>query len=76
MAIVYAKSSLSTTSEHGVVHKLTVGEAWDADDPIVQQRPHLFDSSPPRIRTSKGWVETPVETATSKPGTKRHTKRG
>ena len=71
MGIVYAKSTLSTTSEHGVIYRLTEGQAWDDQDPIVTQRPHLFDVLPPRVRTSKGWVET----ATAAPGEKRQTKR-
>jgi len=71
MAIAYAKSTLSTTSDHGVIYKLTEGQAWDADDPIVKQRPHLFSDLPPRVRTSQGWVET----ATAVPGEKRRSGR-
>jgi hypothetical protein len=77
MAIVYAKSTLSTTNTGGVIFRLTVGEAWDSNDPFVQQHPNLFDGTPPRVRTSQGWVPpADVENATAVPGEKRNVKRG
>lgn len=46
---------------NGVVHALREGDAYDADDPIVRERPDLFG--------------TPVEEATAAPGAKRSTRR-
>jgi len=37
------------------------GDAWDSDDPLVRERPDLF--------------EHPVEQATAAPGEKRSTRR-
>lgn len=77
MAIVYAKSSLSTTTDHGVIIRMYSGEVWDSDDPVVLSRPHLFQKTPPRVRTSKGHrpYDDVVERATAAPGEKRRTKR-
>ena len=71
MSIVYAKSNTSITNEHGVVYRLAVGQAWDADDPVVKAHPGLFSDSPRAVRTSQGWVET----ATAVPGVKRKSGR-
>lgn len=70
--VVYATSNTSVTNKHGVIYRINGGEAWDADDPIVKDHPHLFTSDPIKARTSQGWVET----ATAEPGKKRRSGRG
>jgi len=72
MKIVYAKSTTSVGSEHGLIHRLTMGEAWDGNDPVVVSHPTLFSDDPVLVKTSRG-VEV-VEMATAVPGEKR--KRG
>lgn len=52
------------------------GEAWDADDPIVAQHPHMFTPEPRAVRVTtneQGLAE--VEQATATPGEKRATRR-
>lgn len=46
---------------NGVVTTVYAGQEFDADDPLVRERPELFGS--------------PVEEATSVPGQKRNVKR-
>ena len=77
MAICYAQSTVSTTNAGGVIYRLNVGEVWDDNDQLVKEHPNLFSKTPPRIRTSRGWVppEAVIETATAAPGEKRRTKR-
>jgi hypothetical protein len=72
--VVYATTTTSVTNAHGVIYRINGGEAWDADDPIVQQHPDLFARHPVKARTSQGWAD--IETMTAKPGEKRRTKRG
>jgi hypothetical protein len=43
------------------------GEAWRADDPIVKERPDLFENADDQ--------DAPVEEATAVPGDKRSTRR-
>lgn len=35
---------------NGVQLRLTKGDAWYADDPVVQTRPELFDARPTMVR--------------------------
>lgn len=73
MQLVYANSTGSITNDHGVTFNLKAGEAWDADDPLVKQRPRFFSPEPVLVMTSAhGLVR--VEQATAAPGEKR-TKR-
>jgi hypothetical protein len=70
MKVVYAKSTTSVMGEHGMVTRLTKGEPWDGDDPIVKQHPTFFADNPVLVKTSrKGWEV--VEQATAAPGEKR-----
>jgi len=71
MPDVYAKSNTSISNQHGVVYRLVAGEAWDADDLLVRAHPEAFADSPPRRRTSNGWVEK----ASAAPGEKRKSGR-
>ena len=43
------------------------GEAWYADDPVVEERPDLFENADDE--------DAPVEEATAVPGEKRSTRR-
>jgi hypothetical protein len=71
MRIVYAKSTTSVTTGIGLIHRLTRGDAWDADDPVVEAHPDMFSETPTFVNTSaRGWVEF-VEQATAAPGEKR-----
>jgi hypothetical protein len=70
--IVYAKTTTSVGGQNGMIQRLTVGEPWNADDPLVIARPDLFSPEPVRVQTSQGWQV--VEQATAAPGEKR--KRG
>jgi hypothetical protein len=75
---VFAKGTGVTTVD-GVRVNLTVGEAWDATDPVVGARPDLFSDQPQFVRrTAGGLVVTQraeVEQATAAPGEKRSTRR-
>lgn len=70
--IVWAVSD-GTVVFRGLRIRLEHGQAWDASDPLVRERPNLFVGYPPMIcRTGvKG-----VEAATAAPGEKRQTRRG
>lgn len=61
--------------------RLSRGEVWAADDPLVRALPHLFGKIPPVVRrTTAGVTESyvepmVVESATAEPGVKRAVKR-
>jgi hypothetical protein len=79
VSYVFAGQSCSVVNPaSGLKIRLTVGEAWAADDPFVRLRPDLFMSVPFVIRRSEpvGAVEFPVESAVAVPGVKRQVKRG
>ena len=69
MKIVYAKSSTAVGGPHGGVWRLTPGQPWSADDPVVKANPNAFTELPERVMTSRG--EVLVEQATAAPGEKR-----
>lgn len=74
MNVVYAKYSAWVSPSVQIVE----GEAWRADDPIVQKYPQKFADLPKIVRTTlprhlQG--EPPVEQATAAPGEKRTTRR-
>ncbi len=70
LPVVYAKSSLSTSSPTtGLIVRLKRGEPWWADDPLVKARPELFEVEPSKPRST-----VRIETTTSAPGEKRRTK--
>ena len=69
MRLVYATSTTSITNAHGVAFYLNQGEAWDADDPLVQLHPNFFTEIPVFAKTSRGPVR--VEQATAAPGERR-----
>lgn len=77
MNLVYAKATVWVTSSL----QLHEGEAWIADDPIVQRRPDLFTDTPRIVRTTLSRAEiaareqAPVEQATRAPGERRATRR-
>lgn len=74
MNIVYAKSNTSI-GLNGLIFRLQLGDAWNADDPLVKRHPECFQDHPPFVRTSgKKGVER-VEQATAAPGEKRKSGR-
>jgi hypothetical protein len=74
MGIVYATSTTSITNDHGIAFTLHRGEVWDADDPLVKQRPQFFSDVPVVARVSHGEGFRLVEQATAAPGEKRRTR--
>jgi hypothetical protein len=66
MALKFA----NCTTWVGEASQLIKDEAWDADDPIVQARPELFDDEPTVVRGVRKRPEG-VEEATAAPGEKR-----
>lgn len=71
MGIVYAVSTTSITNTGGVAFTLHRGEVWDADDPLVKQRPGFFSPLPVIARVSAGEGWRIVEQATAAPGERR-----
>jgi hypothetical protein len=71
MAHVFANSTVHVRP--GVL--VTRGEAWSADDPIVQDRPDLFTDDPSEVgalrRSGPATGHPIVESATAEPGEKR-----
>lgn len=58
----------------GLTVRLTEGEVWDADDPLVAARPELFTTTANRVRSTAGRPirrARPAEQATRAPGEKR-----
>jgi hypothetical protein len=74
MGIVYATSTTSIVNAGGVAFTLHKGEVWDADDPLVKQRPEFFTDEPVIARVSAGEGWRPVEQATAAPGERRKTR--
>lgn len=76
MDLKYATASVNVTVD-GQRYNLTLGEAWDADDPVVKAHPSAFSDRPPFARaTDRGLVGwKPVESATDRPGERRNTRR-
>lgn len=76
--IVFANTS-ATLAHQGNRYRISPGEPWDADDPIVARYPSMFVSRPSHVRTSVDASdyrpvvsdEAPVERATRAPGEKR-----
>jgi hypothetical protein len=78
MGITYAWAAAECTVHfRGLRIRLERGQAWDASDPLVIERPNLFSVDPPFVcRTGIRGVETAaVESATRAPGEKRGTRR-
>ena len=75
--LVFAADSCSIVDPAtGLKVRLVAGEAWDANDPLVKARKHLFVPWPPAVRrTVEGRVSAPVESAVNVPGVKRTVKR-
>lgn len=74
MKVVYALFTSWVNANLQIVE----GEAWRADDPVVQSHPDWFGDTPKVVRTTlprhlQG--EPPVEQATAAPGEKRATTR-
>lgn len=59
------------TRQPTVVRK---GEAWDADDPIVQTNPSLFSDDPAKARVTEV-RDVVVEQSTRAPGEKSQARR-
>jgi hypothetical protein len=79
VSYVFAGQSCSVVNPaSGLKIRLTVGEAWAADDPFVRLRPDLFMSVPFVIHRSEPMriSDSPVESAVAVPGVKRQVKRG
>lgn len=82
MDVVYASSSASV-SHLGAQVPVHKGQHWAAEDPLVQQYPHLFSHDPRYglcyTREPAGYdappMDSPVETATAAPGERRSTRR-
>jgi hypothetical protein len=81
--VKFARQSI-TTSIGGRTVAINAGEAWAADDPVVEARPDLFADAPESVRRSGGRIaerkrrrgsDAPVERATAAPGEKRDTER-
>lgn len=75
---VFAGQSCSVVNPaSGLKIRLSVGEAWAADDPFVKARPDLFMSVPFVVRRSEPLriADSPVESAVAVPGVKRQVKR-
>jgi hypothetical protein len=75
---VFAGQSCSVVNPaSGLKIRLSVGEAWAADDPFVKARPDLFLSVPFVVRRSEPLriADVPVESAVAVPGVKRQVKR-
>lgn len=74
--VVFAKLTGSVAWSRGRTH-LSKGKAYDANAPIVRERPDLFEghpSAPEQERVARS--EAPVvESATRAPGEKRRTQR-
>lgn len=63
---VFAASTCAIRGAGGVV-RLRIGDAWPADDPVVQAHPELFSEGPTVVKRS----QPAVEQATAAPGEKR-----
>lgn len=66
---VFAANTCVASTGSGRLVRLREGEAWDADDPFVRERPELFEDEPKpkRLRRTTRFVER----ATAAPGEKR-----
>lgn len=71
MDVVYANQTCHLI-DRGIM--VVAGEAWDASDPLVRERPDLFDASPRTVRTTRTDLGV-IEQATARPGEKRAVRR-
>lgn len=74
--LVQAREAFGTTLRDGREFGVRVGDVFDASDPVVAGREHLFGEV--RVRSSSApagvtaaATETATETATAAPGTRR-----
>lgn len=67
MAVVFARETCVTAVD-GERYRVTAGDAWEADHPLVKARPELFAPAPTRLNGRR------VEEATARPGEKRRAK--
>lgn len=70
---VYAKAS-ATAGRDGHISRVTKGEVWRADDPLVLANPDLFSDEPTKVAASVS-NRALVEQATAAPGEVRNVKR-
>ena len=54
--VVYARSTTSIPTPHGVVIQLVAGEMWAGNDPLVVARPDFFTPAPLVKTSDRGWV--------------------
>ena len=74
MDYVYVEYTTSTALPNGGIHHLQKGDIYQADDPLVLAKPHLFSEIPTRVQHSQhGYIDV-VEQATAAPGEKRKRK--
>jgi len=69
--VVWAKDSAVVVMPDGSMVKITEGDRWPADHPVVRQHGGWF-SDDPAYGLPK---DSPVETATAAPGERRSTRR-
>lgn len=68
MKVKYATETFATSGPMGAI-RVTAGEVWDADDPIVRRHPNAFRARPLDVHVRRS--TPPVEQATAAPGEKR-----
>lgn len=76
--VVYAKTDCVVVWSGGQ-SPLSRGDVWDARAPLVLERPDLFSTEPTLVRGRRQAppvaVESPVEEATARPGSRRGGRR-
>ena len=90
MSVVYAQTTIWTSTRDGVPVFVPEGSHWDSEDPLVKDHPSLF-SDDPSVGMHTSEYKTPgaaifvgpqpepeperAETTTATPGEQRRTKR-
>lgn len=76
MSYVFANADCVVRWSGGIAHlHSNPPQVWEADHPLVRERPDLFVADPPNVIRAPG-AEAPVEQATRRPGERRTTRRG
>ena len=73
----YGTGGTAGGGDDGGLVRLSVNDAWYADDPFVLAHPDLFSDAPPDVKYTverRDW-DVVVEQATANPGQKRGVKK-
>lgn len=76
--VVYAMGTQPVNLPNGATVRVSKGQHWPAEDPVVKAAPQLFSTDPRwgmAYTVEPDGYDAPIETATAAPGERRTTRR-